>query len=1084
MGSGGCLDAAPGRGYNSGMAATEGVRVRLLGRFEIEGVDTVVVRSRKARTLLRLLALARGAPVPPGRLVDVLWGEAPPSGPADQVSVLVSRLRGPLGAERILRSDAGYRLAVAWSDLDAAGSFLEEGERRLQAGAFAAARAAATAARRLHRGPLLADEPDAEWAAPERTAAERQLLRAHLLVAAAALASGDPAAAAVAAEAALAAEPLDEGAVRLLLAGHAAAGRKAAALAAYERFRGRLAEELGVDPAPATAAVHLAVLQDRPVAGSVAAAPAGSPAPRVATATAAPPPLVGRGPELAALDAAMVAAGRGVSQLVVVEGEAGIGKSRLVSDWAAAAAARGIAVLQGRCDELGRALPLQPVLDALAGHLAGLDGAAAAALLGPEAALLGDPLLSAGALPLPAGAVVPATDQGVARAVVAEAVRRVLTRIGFVPVVLVVEDVHLADPATHDLLARLHSHPPHARLLVLASRRTGEGRRLDADLRLQLEPLGLAACAELIGDAGAAELHRRSGGNPLLLLELSRAEGAAEIPESLREAVAAQCERLGDAAATLRAAAVLGPELDLEVLAATLGLTPIVLLDHLEEGVRRRLLSERGGGFAFHHELVREALVAGTGSARRALLHREAARLLALRPRADPLMVAYHARGGGDLGLAARALTDAARITAGRGDHAEALRLLDQAGALEDGAAVHIERARVLILGSRAGEAAAEGRRALALGGGGAALEVLAAAHFHLRDLAELVRLATEASAQSPDGRVRAGALLIAARGHHALGDLGAAEAGFEEAAATDAVGAAARGLWLGFVRIHQGRAEEGLRLVEAAAASPEAVINLFAPAHLSFVSGYALATLGRVEEAMRRFGQLDAACERLGVTRFAGRADNFRGWMLRSLGDHAAADEHTARALEAGRRIAYPEVQAQGWLDLSDGALQRGDLDAAAAHLAMARPFGDREHAYRWRHRIRRRLLEARLRLLAGEAAAAAEMLEELEREAVARGARRYAIQARLLGAVARRRQGIAVDLAGLAPELDALGAAGGLDGWRLAAEVAGAFDAPAWRDAARRLCAGLAATAGPRRTAFERYAASVVESTSMRAT
>ncbi|HEY2703271.1 MAG TPA: hypothetical protein VGL20_06235, partial [Candidatus Dormibacteraeota bacterium] len=406
------------------------------------------------------------------------------------------------------------------------------------------------------------------------------------------------------------------------------------------------------------------------------------------------------------------------------------------------------------------------------------------------------------------------------------------------------------------------------------------------------------------------------------------------------------------------------------------------------------------------------------------------------------------------------------------------------AGALEDGAAVHIERARVLLLGSRAADADAEGRRALALGGGAAALEVLAAAHFHLRDLAESVRLATEASAQARDGRVRAGALLLAARGHHALGDLDAAEAGFEAAAAADAVGAAARGLWLGFVRIHQGRAEEALRLVEAAAASPEAVINLFAPAHLSFVSGYALAALGRVEDAMRRFDQLDAACERLGVTRFAGRADNFRGWMLRSLGDHAAADEHTARALEAGRRIDYPEVQAQGWLDLCDGALQRRDRDAAVAHLAMARPFGDVEHAYRWRHRIRRRLLEARLCLLGGDAPAAEAMLEELEREAVSRGARRYLLQARLLLAVARRAQGIPVDLAALAPEREALAAAGGLDGWRLAAEVAAAFDAAAWRDAARRLCAGLAGHAGSRRAGFESYAATVLDSTSIRAT
>src|SRR5438270_7734772 len=459
----------------------------------------------------------------------------------------------------------------------------------------------------------------------------------------------------------------------------------------------------------------------------------------------------------------------------------------------------------------------------------------------------------------------PVSSDGVARAVIAESVRRVLARIAAHPAVLVVEDVHLADPATEDLLTRLRRHPPSPHLLAVVTRRSGEGRTPDASLRLSLEPLDLAACAQLVGDVEAPGLHRRSGGNPLLLLELRRAGGAADIPESLREAVATQCDRLGPAAATLRAAAVLGPELDLEVLAATLRMAPIVLLDHLEEGSRRRLLVERGGGFAFHHELVREALVAGTGSARPALLHREAAQLLSLRPRHDPLAVAYHARRGGDLGLAATALMEAARITAGRGAHAEALRLLDDAGSLDDSAAVHIERARVLLLSSRIREADAEARLALTLGGGAGALEVMAGARFHLRDLGEALRLATEASTQARDGRVRAGALLLAARSHHALGDLVAAEAGFAAAAGAAEVGAAARGLWLGFMRIHQGRPEEGLRLVDAAAASPEAVINLFAPAHLHFVAGYALASLGRIEEAMRRFDELDAACEQLG---------------------------------------------------------------------------------------------------------------------------------------------------------------------------------------------------------------------------
>jgi tetratricopeptide (TPR) repeat protein len=527
----------------------------------------------------------------------------------------------------------------------------------------------------------------------------------------------------------------------------------------------------------------------------------------------------------------------------------------------------------------------------------------------------------------------------------------------------------------------------------------------------------------------------------------------------------------------LRAAAVLGPELDLEVLAATLGLPPIVLLDHLEEGSRRRLLSERGGGFVFHHELVREALVAGTGSARQALLHREAARLLARRPRTDPLDVAYHARRGGDLGLAATSLVEAARIAAGRGEHADALRRLDDAESLEDTPAVHIERARVLLLGGRYRDADAEGRRAVLLGGGAAALETVAAARYHLRDLDEAVRLAAEARSQAPDGEVGAGARHIAARRHPALGHLRAAARELAVAARSSTAGAAARGLWLALLRVHQGRHDEALRLVEATAASSDAVVNLFAPAHLHFTTGYALAALGRVEEAMRRLDELDATCERLGVTRFAGRADNFRGWILRTLGDHESADEHTLRAIEAGRRIDYAEVQAQGWLDLCDGALQRGELDAAAGHLASAAPLAEVGHAFRWRHLLRRRLLEARLRLLAGEGPAAAAALEELESDAVEQGVRRYVLQARLHLALARRAMGVDVDLDRLAPERAALPAVAGLDGWRLAAEVGRAFDAEAWRDAARRLCVALAVHTGERRAAFEGHASRVLD-------
>src|SRR5579884_2619802 len=149
------------------------VRLRVLGEFGVDGVEPIRLGSRKARTLLKVLALARGRPVSVDRLVDVLWPQGAPARPEDQVAVLVSRLRAVLGHHRLPRRDAGYALVADWLDLDALAELSEEARRRLRAGAYASARAAAEAGLVLARGPLLPDEAEAEWVAADRAAAER-----------------------------------------------------------------------------------------------------------------------------------------------------------------------------------------------------------------------------------------------------------------------------------------------------------------------------------------------------------------------------------------------------------------------------------------------------------------------------------------------------------------------------------------------------------------------------------------------------------------------------------------------------------------------------------------------------------------------------------------------------------------------------------------------------------------------------------------------------------------------------------------------------------------------------------------------
>ncbi len=127
------------------IVSVENLRVRLFGDVQVEGCEPSALGRRQARTLLKILALHHGHPVALDTLIDCLWVDEPPALAADQISVLVSRLRRVVGADRIRRSDAGYRLTVDWLDLDAVADYAGEADRRLETGAVGGARAAASA---------------------------------------------------------------------------------------------------------------------------------------------------------------------------------------------------------------------------------------------------------------------------------------------------------------------------------------------------------------------------------------------------------------------------------------------------------------------------------------------------------------------------------------------------------------------------------------------------------------------------------------------------------------------------------------------------------------------------------------------------------------------------------------------------------------------------------------------------------------------------------------------------------------------------------------------------------------------------
>jgi DNA-binding SARP family transcriptional activator/tetratricopeptide (TPR) repeat protein len=1080
-----------------------------LGGLDVDGLASHEVGSRKGRALLAVLAVARGRAVATDRLVDVLWPEPErlPTRPADQVGVLVSRLRNVLGAERLPRVGRGYALICDWLDVVELEARVAEAAARAQ-GSPGAARAAAAAALSLVRGRLLPDE-EGEWVEAERATVDRLIAQAHFLGAEAALAGGEAMVAAGEAAKVLDADPYDEAALRLLMRAHVAAGRPGSALGAYARVRAQLAEDLGTSPDPTTEEVHDAILRGELDKVGVAAT------------SPSPASLVGRDPELRWLDGHLAAVDDGASRLVVVEGQAGIGKTALVRSWEAA---QGSAfVLDAACDELGRDLPLQPVLDGLEAHLTGLADDELAAVLGPQREIVG-PLLNPSLLnpslvgpspldPSPSDPSLPARaghtqlpDPAAARAALFAALLAIVERAAAGrPVVVVVDDAHLAGGVTLAWLG--YAVRRGRRLLVVATRRPGEraeATQIPADDVRRLGPLGLDAAAQLVGADRADDLHQRSGGHPLFLVALGNA--ASALPATITEAVEQQLDRLGQAAAvTLRSAAVLGPDVDVALLADSLGRRPADLLDDVEAAARAGLVVDGADGFAFAHGLVREAMVDATSAARRALLHREAARALAQRSGAEvePLRIAHHARLGGDTDLAAHALARAAQQAGSRADHDGAVRLLDEAVGLADGAESRLARARARLAVRDLDGAKDDVDLAIAAGAGVAGLELAGWISYYRRDFAAALRYAEEGAARSGDPALRGSCLLLAGRVVHSSGDLAGAEQRLADAATI--APASLRPLvaiWLGDLRVFQGRWREAGDQADRALLDRTQLTHPFALPHALITRLRAAAIGGRVDVALATSAETLAEMERLGElgARYVPGACNYRGWVLRNLGQYGEADDlnERARSLTPGSGMEEPFNHAT--LDLADGRLLAGDPDGAAGYLAELRGLGrngsdgsdrsdrsdgsdgsdDETPAMAWHQHERATLIESRLALARGRCDAAARLADELVTAASDRGSLRHAVLARAVALTARSAAGDPPspdDVHALLAQLDEVA---GLDGWRITAELARHLpdqgrDHGVRQGAERRAARLLAATPPEHRPTLERWIRSV---------
>jgi DNA-binding CsgD family transcriptional regulator/tetratricopeptide (TPR) repeat protein len=359
-------------------------------------------------------------------------------------------------------------------------------------------------------------------------------------------------------------------------------------------------------------------------------------------------PLVGRSGELGRLTELLAAAESGQPVVVLVSGDAGVGKTRLVTELAATATGRGFTVLSGRCAELADTVPYLPLADALR------DAATRPAAGGPLLeALAARPVLSQ-LLPdrqaiHPDGGDLP----GMARQQLFGAVLGMLAELAeAAPVLLVLEDLHWADRSTRDLVTFLSRVLHRERIALVATYRTDdlhrkhplrsvvtELLRLPSVTAVDLRPLDSAAMFEhLIMLSGGrlapqvlASLIDRAEGNPYYAEELlAAAPGSAMLPAGLADLLLARTERLSAAAQrVLRVAAVAGRHVDDELVMRASGLPAPEYEDAVREAVVLQLLIPDGHGLSFRHALLREAIYADLLPGERTRLHALLAELIA-----------------------------------------------------------------------------------------------------------------------------------------------------------------------------------------------------------------------------------------------------------------------------------------------------------------------------------------------------------------------------------------------------------------------------------------------------------------------
>lgn len=651
----------------------DGLELRLLGAVELRWQGRPLsLKTRKTVALLAYMALEPG-PHPREKLAALLWPEADAAQGRTSLRSALANVRQALGpaADHVLLSQREHLELIAHTDVARLEASVAPGGSLENLG-------------RLYRGPLLSGlefsqaEDWQEWLEAWRTKVALWMQMGLARLSQERLARREWQGAAEAAQQRLALEPLSEEAVRALMQVWLAAGEALRAKNAYLEFAQRLERELGLEPEPPTLAL-LSQAQRALEKPSVRRRPP-------LAALLLEGRMAGRVREHLRLVEAYHAAAGGWPQAVVLQGESGIGKTRLANEFCNWVLGQGGVVLKGRAYEGSGGLAYLAVADALRKQL--FQDPQGFAKLGPlwlsELLRLLPELRERFAdLPSPLGL------ESEAQARLFEAVAQWGLRALPSPVVFLLDDLQWADRGTLDLLAYLARRwgQEGLGLLLLFTVRsenlgsTGEMRRFLANLsrelnlaELMLEHLSLNETRELLGNLGleadlAQWLHQETGGQPLFVIETLKSlvecghlraensqwvvalQGWSGVAKGVRATIQGRLARLSQSALeVLSAASVLGEGLTLKDLQALTELPADDVVRALDELSASRLLIEETHGYAWSHDRIKEVVYETAGLARRQQLHRRALHILA--HRAPPYVLALHAMAIGQWVLA------------------------------------------------------------------------------------------------------------------------------------------------------------------------------------------------------------------------------------------------------------------------------------------------------------------------------------------------------------------------------------------------------------------------------------------------